>query len=311
MKVGVAKETAPGERRVALVPEVLAKLSAAGLEVLVERGAGAGAVDPRRRLPGGRGDHRLDRPTCTASRTSCSASRSRPSQRSSVMHAGPGGPWPAPAADRSRDRGGAGQAGRHGDQPRRDPADAVAGPRRWMRFVAGERRRLQGGPHRGQRLRPLLPAADDRGRDRQAGQRADPRHRRRRAPGDRHRPTARRGGQGVRRPARDARAGREPRRPVRQAQDDDRRDRRRRLRPRADRRGAGLPAGRAQRGHRRDGHRHHDRPGPRPQAAAPGHRRGGRADEVGLGHRRHGGLGARWQRRAVARPARRSSRTTA
>jgi NAD(P) transhydrogenase subunit alpha len=40
MKVGVAKETAPGERRVALVPESLGKLTAAGLEVLVERGAG-------------------------------------------------------------------------------------------------------------------------------------------------------------------------------------------------------------------------------------------------------------------------------
>ena len=36
MKVGVAKETAPGERRVALVPEALGKLTAAGLEVLVE-----------------------------------------------------------------------------------------------------------------------------------------------------------------------------------------------------------------------------------------------------------------------------------
>ena len=44
MKVGVAKETAPGERRVALVPEVLGKLKAAGLDVLVERGAGAGAA---------------------------------------------------------------------------------------------------------------------------------------------------------------------------------------------------------------------------------------------------------------------------
>jgi len=44
MKVGVAKETAPGERRVALVPEVLGKLRAAGLDILVERGAGAGAA---------------------------------------------------------------------------------------------------------------------------------------------------------------------------------------------------------------------------------------------------------------------------
>ncbi len=45
-KVGVAKETAPGERRVALVPEALGKLQAAGLEILVERGAGAGSAIP-------------------------------------------------------------------------------------------------------------------------------------------------------------------------------------------------------------------------------------------------------------------------
>jgi H+-translocating NAD(P) transhydrogenase subunit alpha len=46
MKVGVAKESAPGERRVALVPEVLGKLKAAGLDVLVETGAGAGSAIP-------------------------------------------------------------------------------------------------------------------------------------------------------------------------------------------------------------------------------------------------------------------------
>lgn len=46
MKVGVAKETAAGERRVALVPEALGKLQAAGLEILVEAGAGAGALIP-------------------------------------------------------------------------------------------------------------------------------------------------------------------------------------------------------------------------------------------------------------------------
>jgi NAD(P) transhydrogenase subunit alpha len=43
MKAAVVKETAPGERRVALVPEGIGKLSAAGIEVLVERGAGDGA----------------------------------------------------------------------------------------------------------------------------------------------------------------------------------------------------------------------------------------------------------------------------
>lgn len=46
LRVGVAKEVAPGERRVALTPDVLGKLTAAGLEVLVETGAGAGAWFP-------------------------------------------------------------------------------------------------------------------------------------------------------------------------------------------------------------------------------------------------------------------------
>jgi H+-translocating NAD(P) transhydrogenase subunit alpha len=43
MKVAVLRETAPGERRVSLVPEAVTKLRAADLEVLVESGAGGGA----------------------------------------------------------------------------------------------------------------------------------------------------------------------------------------------------------------------------------------------------------------------------
>jgi NAD(P) transhydrogenase subunit alpha len=43
MRVAVVKETAPGERRVALVPEMIPRLTGAGLEVAVETGAGAGA----------------------------------------------------------------------------------------------------------------------------------------------------------------------------------------------------------------------------------------------------------------------------
>ncbi len=46
MKVGVVRESAPGERRVALVPDALGKVTAAGLEVLVESGAGLGAQIP-------------------------------------------------------------------------------------------------------------------------------------------------------------------------------------------------------------------------------------------------------------------------
>jgi proton-translocating NAD(P)+ transhydrogenase subunit alpha len=46
MKVAVVKENAPGERRVALVPETVPRLTQAGLEVLVEQGAGDGAWFP-------------------------------------------------------------------------------------------------------------------------------------------------------------------------------------------------------------------------------------------------------------------------
>jgi H+-translocating NAD(P) transhydrogenase subunit alpha len=46
MKIGVVKERAPNERRVALVPDALKPLLAAGAEILVERGAGDGAALP-------------------------------------------------------------------------------------------------------------------------------------------------------------------------------------------------------------------------------------------------------------------------
>jgi NAD(P) transhydrogenase subunit alpha len=46
MRLGVPKETVAGERRVALVPDVVRKLSAKGLTVVVEPGAGAGALLP-------------------------------------------------------------------------------------------------------------------------------------------------------------------------------------------------------------------------------------------------------------------------
>ena len=46
MIVGVPKESYPGERRVALVPGVLASLAKAGLQVVIEAGAGADAGYP-------------------------------------------------------------------------------------------------------------------------------------------------------------------------------------------------------------------------------------------------------------------------
>ncbi|MFN3368514.1 MAG: NAD(P)(+) transhydrogenase (Re/Si-specific) subunit alpha, partial [Thermus sp.] len=44
--IAVPKERAPGERRVALVPEVVARLVKQGAKVRVERGAGEGAYHP-------------------------------------------------------------------------------------------------------------------------------------------------------------------------------------------------------------------------------------------------------------------------
>src|SRR5438045_9514377 len=46
MRVGAARETAPGERRVALVPETVGKLAGAGFDVVVELGAGEAASFP-------------------------------------------------------------------------------------------------------------------------------------------------------------------------------------------------------------------------------------------------------------------------
>jgi H+-translocating NAD(P) transhydrogenase subunit alpha len=46
MRVGIGRETARDERRVALVPETVGKLAAAGFEVVVEPGAGESATFP-------------------------------------------------------------------------------------------------------------------------------------------------------------------------------------------------------------------------------------------------------------------------
>ena len=43
MRVGVARETTPGERRVALVPDGVRRLAARGVDVAIERDAGSGA----------------------------------------------------------------------------------------------------------------------------------------------------------------------------------------------------------------------------------------------------------------------------
>jgi NAD(P) transhydrogenase subunit alpha len=46
VRIGVPRETAPGERRVALIPDGVSRLVATGLEIAVERGAGVAASVP-------------------------------------------------------------------------------------------------------------------------------------------------------------------------------------------------------------------------------------------------------------------------
>ena len=45
-RIGIVKEVAPGERRVALVPSIVDKYKNLGAELLMERGAGVAALRP-------------------------------------------------------------------------------------------------------------------------------------------------------------------------------------------------------------------------------------------------------------------------
>ncbi|HZC03755.1 MAG TPA: NAD(P)(+) transhydrogenase (Re/Si-specific) subunit alpha, partial [Gammaproteobacteria bacterium] len=46
MKIGVPLESHPGEKRIAIVPEVVGRLQKLGVEVLIEEGAGIGSHYP-------------------------------------------------------------------------------------------------------------------------------------------------------------------------------------------------------------------------------------------------------------------------
>ena len=264
MKVGVAKEAAPGETRVAVVPDTARRLADDGVEVLVERGRRRGGDLLGRRLRGGRraprlrrralrgGRRRLPRPQAVAGRDR------RPAR-------GPD-PGRAPPAARRRRAGSRARGARshgllHGLDPARDarPADGRA-------LLAEHGLRLQGGHARRRAPRQVLPDADDRRGDDPAGEGARARRRRRRPAGDRHRPAARRGRLRLRRAPGGEGAGGEPRRDVPRAR---RRGRggSRRLRGRARRGPARARAGadRAARG--RVGRGDHDGAHPRPPGA--------------------------------------------
>ena len=52
MNVAVLSETIEGEKRVALVPEVVKQLSGKGFKIVIQSGAGAGGSGKKRRLTG-------------------------------------------------------------------------------------------------------------------------------------------------------------------------------------------------------------------------------------------------------------------
>ncbi len=281
MKVGVIKETAPGERRVALVPEMIARLRGAGLDVLVQSGAGDGAwfadsayaeagaaIVPRDELLAEAGIVGRS-PASPASRH---RRRAAVRARRCIGHAQPaGGPRASPPDLAARGVTAISLDGLPRTLPK-SPGDGRA-------HVPGERRRLQGGAGRRPaafgRFFPLLITAAGTARPAKvlvlgtgvAGLQAIG--------------TAQRLGAVV--SAYDVR-------PQTKTEVESlganfieltsvgTGGRRGRLRPRADRGGAAGAAGRADRPHRPARRGHHDRPGAGPPPAAAGHRGRGQGD---------------------------------
>ena len=176
MKIGVPKETADGERRVALVPDVVASLSKNDQHRRGRRaGAGRRPAIPtpstrrpaprsaRPRSPGRRRDPPRRRPEHRGDRAA----------RSGQILIGHLAPWTA-----RRDQQRARRGGRHQFRDGGDPADDRA-PGDGRALLAGGRRGLRGDADRRARVGPLLRDDDHRRRHRPAGEGAGARRRRR------------------------------------------------------------------------------------------------------------------------------------
>ena len=170
LTVGVVRQDDVGERRVALVPESVARLAAAGRRHWSSRRAPARRrLVPRRRVRGGRRHRRPGREPCPTRADVVAVRRARRTTRRAARRAG--ADRPAAAAGRP----GAGRRARRRqgdrDQPRPAAAHPEPGAVDGRADLAGQRRRLQGGAGGGRRVRRVLPDADHRGRHRPAGAR--------------------------------------------------------------------------------------------------------------------------------------------
>ncbi len=231
MKVGVAKESAPGETRVAVVPDTARRLAGDGVEVLVEQGAGDRATfadaayeQAGARIVDARGLYTEADVVCRVSPPSeAETDRLRDGQ----VLVGLLQPLAAPEAMHALAARGV-TAFSLDSIPRvtrAQPMDALSS----QSTVAGYKAVVLAAEHLGK----FFPMLDDRRRDDPAREGARARRRRRRAAGDRHGPPPRRGGVRLRRAPRREGAGGEPRRDLPRARCRGRRGRRRlRGRPR-------------------------------------------------------------------------------
>ena len=279
MKIGVPKETADGERRVALVPEVIKRLSGdGGQQVIVERGAGAGALIPDEAFAEA-GAELVDDPSQTLG-ADLVVKVAAPNEdeiaqlRSETVLIGFLGPLTNGEGIKAIAQTGATSFALEAVPriSRAQSMDALS-----SQANIGGYKAVLIAAHRD---RALLPDADDRGGHDPPGDGAGARRRGRGSAGDRDRAPARRRGPGLRRTGGGQGAGRVagsafPRvRPRRRPRG------RRRLREGADPRAAGPPAGADGRGDRQGRCRDHDRARPRSACPDPGDREGGRADEA-------------------------------
>ncbi len=270
MKAAVIKETAPGERRVALVPEAVRKLTAAGFEVLVESGAGDRAwhSDDSYRDAGAR----IVSQTEAVSQADAVLTVGKP-DATTIAGLGKeqallGMLAPLTDPDLVRELAQTGVTAVSLDLiprtlPRAQQMDALSS----QANIAGYKAVLIAAATYG-RFFPLLITAAGTARPAKA---AGPRRRGSRPAGHRHGPAARRSRQRLRRAAGDQDRGGVARRHLHRADRGRPRLGFRRIRARADRGRARGSAGGAGRAHRPAGCHHHHRAGPRPQAAAAGH----------------------------------------
>ena len=190
MRIGVPKETLPGETRVALIPAAVGPLLKAGLQVAVEQSAGeaAGFPDDAYRAQGA-----VVVPRAEVFQTADVILQVRSTPPDAALRSGqavigfadPLGAPPALRAPRRRGRDDAVDGADAAHHPRAEHGRAV---------VDGHHRRLQGRAARRQPAAAHVPDAHDRRRHRLAGARLHRRRRRRRAAGDRVGATPRRAG---------------------------------------------------------------------------------------------------------------------